>query len=109
MNKSVRQTLPLEKRAPQRIPVRIEFHCCNIDCFGTIMNLSASGMFIKSKKIKFPIESQFEISIPLKDNLLSVHVKINRITNTNGYYDGIGIELVNPSRKYLDFISTLVI
>ena len=71
------------------------------------MNVSAGGMFLTSKKIQFPIETQFKIFIPLKDNLLSIYVKINRMTKTNGYYDGIGIEIVSPSQKYLDFISTL--
>jgi hypothetical protein len=108
MSGTAQKTVPIEKRAVQRIPVGIEFHCCSIDCFGTIMNMSEGGMFLRSKKIQFPIETQFKIFIPLKDNLLSVHVKINRMTKTNGYYDGIGIEIVNPSQKYLNYISTLV-
>ena len=107
MSGSEHRTLPIENRSIQRIPVRIEFHCCSIDCFGTVMNVSAGGMFLTSKKIQFPFDSQFKIVIPLKDKLLGVNVKINRMTRTNGYYDGIGIEIVNPSQKYLAFISTL--
>jgi hypothetical protein len=99
----------MEKRAFKRMPAIIECHCCNIECFGTITNLSANGMFIRSQKISFPLESQFEICIPLKEKILAVCVQVNRLTKSNSYYDGVGIELVDPSQEYLDFVSTLVI
>jgi hypothetical protein len=97
----------MEKRAFQRVPVRIEFQCCNIDFYGIIANLSANGIFIKSKKITFPLESQFDICIPLKKNPLNVRVKINRITQSNGYYNGIGVEVLEPPRKYLELVNSL--
>ncbi len=97
----------LEKRACERIPARINFNCCNIDCFGTITNLSAKGMFIRSQKMSFPFESQFEICIPLKEEMLKICVKVNRLTKSIGYYDGIGVELLNPPQRYLEFVSKL--
>jgi hypothetical protein len=96
-----------EKRAFQRIPAVIDFHCFNIDCFGTITNLSANGMFIRSKKMSFPFESQFEICIPFNEGELKVRVKVKRITKSTDYYDGIAVELVNPSKNYLEFITKL--
>ncbi len=97
----------MEKRAFQRVPVRIEFQCCNIDCYGIITNLSANGIFIKSNKITFPLESQFELCIPLKKNPLNVRVKINRITKSSGYYDGIGVEVLGHPQKYLELVCRL--
>ena len=103
-----KRTPYLEKRAFQRLPAVIEFHCFNIYCYGTITNLSAKGMFIKSKHMSFPFESQFEICIPFNKSELKVAVKVNRITKSDSYYDGIAVELVNPSQKYLEFITGLI-
>jgi hypothetical protein len=109
VKKTVRHTPNTEKRAFQRIPATIDFSCCKISCFGTITNLSVNGMFITSNNINFPFESQFEICIPLKNELLDVRVRIKRFTKSSGYYDGIGVELVNPPRKYMDLMSKLAI
>lgn len=96
-----------ERRASERIPAIIECHCCNIECFGTITNISENGMFIRSQKISFPLESSFEVCIPHNEEALNVRIKVNRLTKTNGYYDGIGVELVDPSGKYLEYVQSL--
>jgi len=75
--------------------------------FGTIKNISANGMYITSKQIRFPLASQFDVRIPLNGNELKVPVKICRITKSNGYYDGMGVEILSPSQKYSDFINCL--
>jgi hypothetical protein len=97
----------MEKRTFKRIPANLEFHCFNTDYFGIVTNLSEKGLFIKSKNISFPLVLQFEISIPVKDETLNVLVKINRITKSNGYYDGIGVELLKQPHNYLKFINRL--
>lgn len=97
----------LEKRAFERIPARIEFHCFNIDCFGTITNLSGNGMFIRSQNMNFPFAAYFELSIPLKKHELKLCARVKRLTKSRCYYDGIAVELVNPSREYLEFVSRL--
>jgi hypothetical protein len=66
-------------------------------------------MFIKSHKISFPFESVFQICIPLKNEMLDVSVRIKRFTKFSGYYDGIGVALVNRPQKYLDLVSKLAI
>lgn len=103
----LRRTHHLGNRACERIPARIDFSCCDIDCFGTITNISANGMFIRSQKMSFPFDSQFEICITLKEEVLKVCVKVNRITKSSGYYDGIGVELLNPTQKYLELVDSL--
>jgi hypothetical protein len=97
----------MDKRAFKRIPAIIECHCCNIECFGTITDLSENGMFVRSQKISLPLDSQFEIRIPLKEEVLNVSVKVNRITKSSGYYDGICVELLNPPQEYLEFVDSL--
>lgn len=97
----------MEKRLYKRIPADLTFHCFNIEHFGTVTDLSVNGMFIKSKKIRFPLESKFEISIPLKQEVLTIPVRVNRITKSNGYYDGIGVKLLTESQNYLKLIRRL--
>ncbi|UCD34628.1 MAG: PilZ domain-containing protein [Nitrospiraceae bacterium] len=96
-----------EKRSSQRIPADLELTCCNRENFGTLTNLSMNGMFIKSKNISFPFQLQFEISIPLKEETLSVPVRVSRITKSNGYYDGIGVELLKRPGKYIKFMNRM--
>ena len=96
-----------ERRASGRIPAVIECHCCNIECFGTITNISENGMFIRSQKISFPLDSTSELCISHNGEALNVRIKVSRITKTNGYYDGIGAELLGPSDKYLKYVRSL--
>jgi hypothetical protein len=97
----------MEKRTFNRIPADLEFHCFNINNFGTVTNISEKGMFIKSQNIKFPLEIQFNISISAKEETLNIPVKVNRITKSNGYYDGMGVELLEQPQKYLKHIQRL--
>ena len=99
----------MEKRTFKRIPTDLEFHCFNINNFGTVKNISEKGMFIKSQKIKFPLKMQFEISISATEETLNIPVKVNRITKSNGYYDGMGVELLEQPQKYLKHIQRLIL
>jgi hypothetical protein len=94
----------MEKRTFKRIPADLDFHCFDINNFGTVRNISEKGMFIESQKITFPLEMQFEISISAKEEKLNILVKVNRITKSNGYYDGMGVELLEQPQKYLNIL-----
>ena len=97
----------MNKRAFERTTANLELSCFDEDNFGTVMNLSEKGMFITSKKIRFPLESQFKIFFPYNGKKLRIPVKISRVTKSNGYYDGIGVELLKPNQKYLTFVHEL--
>jgi hypothetical protein len=97
----------MKKRAFERVPVNLESRCFDIDDFGTVTDLSENGMFISSKKISFPLESTFEVSVKLNTEQLHLPVKVSRITKSNGYYDGIGVELLNCSNNYLKLVNRL--
>ena len=97
----------MNKRAFDRTPADLELRCFDEDNFGTVKNLSENGMFITSKKIRFPLESQFKILFPYNGKKLKIHVKISRITKSNSYYDGIGVELLKPNQKYFTFVNEL--
>ena len=97
----------MNKRAFDRTPADLELRCFDEDNFGTVKNLSENGMFITSKKIRFPLEAKFKIFFPFNGKKLRIPVKISRITKSNGYYDGIGVELLKPNPKYLTFVNKL--
>ena len=70
------------------------------------MNLSEKGIFINTKKT-FPLKSKLEILIPLKEETLKVHGMIKNIRKVGKIYNGIGVELLNPTKNYLKLISDL--
>ncbi|MEF9427569.1 MAG: PilZ domain-containing protein [Candidatus Mariimomonas ferrooxydans] len=98
----------MEKRISRRIPVKrlLRFPCCNTYHSGTVTNLSENGMFIHTMMC-FPVQSKLELSIPLENEILKVPVKVNRIVKAGNVYDGMGVELMNLTKKYLKFIIKL--
>ncbi len=98
----------MEKRAFERVDtsLSIRYFCGNLFYTGTVRNLSGNGMFI-STKVQFPFSSGFELLLPLKKEILRLPVKVTRIVKTDGFYNGMGVELLNPDQNYLEFVDTL--
>ena len=98
----------MEKRAFERIPanIKVRFNCTNTEFSGTIMNLSEKGMYINTDESCFPYDVQFDIPIALEEEILNVPVNLYRIILSHDS-NGIGVELINPSEKYLEFVSSL--
>jgi Tfp pilus assembly protein PilZ len=98
----------MQKRAFERVNTRLDarFFCGNMFYSGIITNLSENGMFISTKRC-LPFDSTFEILIHLEDEILKVPVKVTRIVKTEGFYDGMGVELLERPRNYLEFVNQL--
>jgi hypothetical protein len=92
------------KRVNEKLPVRFPGH--NTFYSGTVTDLSETGMFINSE-IYFPIQSEFEMIVLLKEDLLRVPVKIARIVKTGDIYVGMGVELLNLPKEYLEHVIRL--
>lgn len=99
----------MQKRLFDRISsnIRVSFDNCNTSCRGVVINLSGDGMLIRSEEISFPMDMKFEIYIPLQKEILHVPVEVSRLMKSHGDYDGLGVRLLNPPQKYLDFIDNL--
>ncbi len=69
-------------------------------------DLSETGMFINSE-IYFPMKSEFEMLVLLKEDVLRVPVKIIRIVKTGDMYEGMGVELLDLPKKYLEHVIRL--
>ena len=98
----------MEKRDFKRIPANLilRFHSCNTVTSGSLTNLSASGMYIEAD-VCFPIKSRFNVLVQLKDEILKVPVKIVRIVKSGDFYEGMGVKIVNQSKKYLELLIKL--
>lgn len=98
----------MEKRNSNRIPknLKVAFPCCNKIYSGTVTDLSENGMLIYSE-INLPIKSSFEILISLKNEILKIPAVFVRLEMEGKYYKGMGVELLNPPKKYLEFVHSL--
>jgi hypothetical protein len=96
----------IERRSAVRVPVGEDVKICEGNLFfsGTALNLSEKGMFIGTKKY-FRREAISLIVMRLKDRLFKLPAKIKRSTLKTGFYDGIGVELINPPRDYIEFLN----
>jgi hypothetical protein len=59
------------------------------------------------KMDSFPLPPVFEVHIPLEAEVLKVLVKVVRFIESNDFYEGMGVELLNIPRKYLEFVIKL--
>ncbi|RJR20358.1 MAG: PilZ domain-containing protein [Nitrospiraceae bacterium] len=99
----------MEKRTYSRIPVSMEVKfCCGSRVHdGTVMNISEKGMFISTREMAFPLESQWEVKMPFNGDILSIPVSLRRMVMSPDSHDGIGVEFIGQSEKYYEFVSSL--
>jgi Tfp pilus assembly protein PilZ len=97
----------MQRRSFERVPanIKVKFFCCQSNYDGTIMNLSEGGMFISTDQMRFPFDSEIEIIIPLISDILKVPVKVVRITKSSDFYDGLGVEVIDPTDQYKNFVT----
>ena len=97
-------------RSSWRVSARIivEYSCREKVCSGTTVNLSDEGMFIVADKIVLPEKSRISISLPLKDEVLSIPGKLVRHVKMDEGGEGMGVKFLDPPKKYTDFIEELM-
>ena len=80
-----------------------DFSCGGITRPAVVTNISKNGMRIDSKPI-FPDDVTFEVIIPFREEELKVSAKLKRIIIKGNTYEGIAVEILNPSGEYLEII-----
>ncbi len=88
------------------ITLPVKYLCENILYNGTIKNISENGMFISTCNF-LPCSHIVELLIPLKKEVSKFYAKIRRIEREDDSSYNIGVELLNPPEKYLEFIKSL--
>ena len=99
----------MDRRLHRRIStdIKVRFYCNNTDYAGTITDISEGGMFIKTKKVSFPFESNINICIDNNSKLLKVPVTVCRLTKTGKVFDGMGVQVAGNQPEYLKFVRNI--
>jgi hypothetical protein len=102
-----KKTIPnyyAEKRAVKRMAANLETRLSYGNMFytGIVLNLSEKGMFIS-----LPSNTTFLIIIRMEDKLLKIPAKVKRLTKTDSFYYGMGVELLTPPDEYLEFVENI--
>ncbi len=105
----IQSNIHIEKRAYKRVRTNIDvrFYCGNIFYSGTAINISRSGLLIKTGNC-LPITSGIVIIIRNDNTLLQVISRVRRLNTIEGHLDGMGIEILNPSNIYRNFVNSHV-
>jgi len=95
----------VKKRAFERVQsdVKINFSFSKATYTGVITNLSENGMRINSANC-LPHTSEFEILFPHDEEVLKLPARVKRLFKISSLYETMGVELLNPSIKYLEFV-----
>ena len=98
----------MEKREFKRteITLPVKYLCENMLYNGTVKNISENGMFINTCNF-LPCNNKVELLIPLKEEISRFSAIIRRIEREDDSRYNIGIELLNPPEKYMEFINSL--
>ena len=100
----------MAKRVTWRIPIRlnVKVHSGGRECAATVTNLSEHGMFISTDDSGLCEHSECDISIPVTEGTLHVPGKLVRQSKVNDGCEGIGVEIIDPPQKYLDYVENLL-
>ena len=98
----------MEKRKHRRIDVSLTVTvCCEPYQYqATVTNISEKGLCIKTSMC-FPVETQCKISILGKEGVFDIQAFVKRSNKKEGFNETMGLELLNPSRQYREFVNTL--
>ena len=99
----------MEKRAFHRVTnnISVTFCCCITEYYsGILTNISEKGMFI-STPICFPLDSRLNILIHTNKEMLNIPVRVRWIRKSTDIYDGIGVEVLELTNNYLEFVRSI--
>ena len=98
----------MEKRLYERVESNLKsrFFYGNMFFAGTIENISEKGMFISSDTC-LPEGSFFVVILREGEKLIKVIAKVKRNCKTEDVFDGMGVELLSPSKSYLEYVDNL--
>src|SRR5512139_147196 len=98
----------MKKRAFERVTSRhqLSFSYNNAVYSGIVTNLSENGMRINANDCP-PFKSKFEVLFPLEEDVLTLSVQVKRLVKKHDVVDAMGVEILNPSMKYLKFVRDL--
>ncbi len=94
----------VHKRASERIStnIAIRFFYGNMFYSGVVTDLSAKGMYIRTM-VGLALGSLFPVVIRKEGEVLIELARVKHLAKTSDDHDGMGVEIINPSRDFLKF------
>jgi len=98
----------MKKRAFERVTSshRLSFSYNNTVHTGIVTNLSENGMRINTNNCP-PHKSKFDVLFPIGEDVLTLPVQVKRLVKRQDVTDAMGVEIMNPSMQYLQFVKKL--
>jgi hypothetical protein len=95
----------MERRVSERKNINLDVRYFYLGMFipGTVRDLSENGMFVNTA-ICCPPGIILEIIINSNREVLKMPAKVNRIENTSEFNRGMGFELLQLPKKYLELL-----
>ena len=95
----------MKKRAFERVDssIQVRFSYGNSIYPGIVNNLSENGMRIRTNNC-LPFKSKFEVHFPATEEVVTLPAKVIRLVKSNDFFYAMGVELLNPSMKYLKYV-----
>jgi hypothetical protein len=97
----------MNRKEPEHITVHIKarFICDESLYSGTVTDISEKSMCINTSMPTL-FSPADEMLITLKEEVINIPVKIKRIIMEDSITDKMDVEVINPSREYLDFVGS---
>lgn len=73
--------------------------------YGVVGNISDNGMLVKTGSC-FPHNTSVALFI-YRGKILRIHAKVKRVVKKKGFYHAMGLEVIEPSREYVEFVDRL--
>lgn len=101
--------MQIQRRTFIRVTVdmNIRFFCEQMPYTAIMFDCTKNGIGIDTICNCLPCTYKVDLLIPLKTEILRLKGKISRIKKITDVNFKMGIELVKPPQKYLDFIDSL--
>jgi len=98
----------IDKRAHRRISLtlQVNFLYQNTIYTGTVTNISKNGMYIETENF-FPMISQFEVRVPLMDEVMEVPVRVKRLVETDRHFTCMGVEFITPAPYSMEILTRI--
>ncbi len=98
----------MQRRALERINTNLNSRLFYGHTFysGTVLNLSEKGIFIWSKK-RILVDTLFVVLVCIENEPILVLPRVRWAIKTEGYFNGIGAEILDPKKNYLRFVANL--
>jgi hypothetical protein len=83
--------------------VDVRYFWGKLFALGNVSDISKSCMCINTKYC-LPLNSSIELLLQFNNRILTIPVKINGYSHTNTLQDSMSVDVLNPSKEYLEFM-----